>query len=221
MNTLSLTATLRSTFGKTHNKKFRSQGLIPSVIYGGTAEPTSILINPIDLQKLFFRSDFGKNTLISIEVTGSNTPEVVIPHQVERDTFTQQFTHIDFMRVTDSAPVNIIVPIVLKGVAPGTKVGGTLDKKLEKIKLRCLPQDIIPQVSVDITGLGIGNSIFVSDLNLGDAISIVNKGTELIAKVTIPRGKVADETEEGAGQAQGKAKPAASKPAAAKPAAKK
>jgi len=108
----------------------------------------------------------------------------------------------------------------LKGVAPGTKVGGTLDKKLEKIKLRCLPQDIIPQVSVDITGLGIGNSIFVSDLNLGDAISIVNKGTELIAKVTIPRGKVADETEEGAGQAQGKGKPAA-KPAAAKPAAKK
>ena len=60
--------------------------------------------------------------------------------------------------------VKVLVPVVISGVAKGQKLGGIVIQSLEKITLLCLPQDVPKEYVVDITNLGLGETISVKDL---------------------------------------------------------
>jgi large subunit ribosomal protein L25 len=191
MNTVSLAAQIRTAFGKNQVKQLKNSGLIPAIVYGNASEPVAISVNPIELQKLFSKSEFGKNTLISLELP--DTKLTVIPHAFDRDVFTQQFTHADFKLVSDTVPVVIETPLVFKGIAPGTKMGGLLEKKVFKAKISCLPQDVPANIVVDISNMGIGSSIFLKDLTPPNGVSYVTSGNTLIARISVPRGKTEED----------------------------
>lgn len=91
----------------------------------------------------------------------------------------------------------VTVPLVLVGDAPGVKAGGVLQQLLREIEVQCLPLDIPENIEVDISGLEIGSSISVSDIETGDKLEVVTAPEEVIATVTVPADITEEETGEG------------------------
>ena len=76
----------------------------------------------------------------------------------------EQILHIDFLKVTDDKPVSVDVPIVIKGMAKGIKAGGKLKTNMRKLKVKALAENLPDTIEIDITKLGIGDSIKVEQI---------------------------------------------------------
>lgn len=191
MQTQILDAQARQALGKNQVKQLKKTGLIPAVIYGGADDVKSISVDPIELTKLFNKSEFGRNTVIELKL--GDVTERVIPYQFDRDTFTLMFKHVDFLRVDETTPVKVKVRIELQGIAPGTKMGGTLIKKMDRLEITCVPSLIPGKVFIDISKLKLNQGIAVGDLNLGEGVKIMSEPRDVIVRVAAPRGKSVEE----------------------------
>ena len=69
----------------------------------------------------------------------------------------------------------------------GVKLGGgVLEQVLRTIEVECLPTDIAEKFPVDISSLGLDQTMFVHDLKLGDKFTIVTRGELAVAVVKAP-----------------------------------
>jgi large subunit ribosomal protein L25 len=82
----------------------------------------------------------------------------------------------------------------LVGEPEGVKLGGLLDHVMHTLLVECLPGDLPETVDVDVSELEIGSSIHVSDLKLGNKITVLSDADALVASVAAPR--VEEETED-------------------------
>jgi large subunit ribosomal protein L25 len=105
--------------------------------------------------------------------------------------------------------------VSLVGEAPGVKVqNGILTLVTHEVAVTCLPKNIPNQIPVDISALGLGQSIHASDLKLGAGVVLSDDPHETIVSVVAAR-TAEDEAKPAEGAT---AAPAAAEPA--KPAAK-
>lgn len=190
-----LNAEVRSSRGSSTNRKLRNGGKIPAVCYGAGEAPIALTIDPADLQKALDPVK-GNNTLIHLNLDGKGIP--VMLKDVQRDALRGNATHVDFIRVRTDQPVRVTVPIVITGKAEGVKNGGTLHQVYRTISLQCAPDKIPARIEVEVSGLGLGQSIHVSDLKLGAGIQAVPSPTTTICVVTAPKAEKASEAAEGA-----------------------
>ena len=170
MEAAKLNAEVRSTRGGTANRKLRGTGKIPAVCYGAGDAPIALSIDPAALTKALDPVK-GNNTLIHITVDGKSIPVMV--KDVQRDALRGQTTHVDFIRVRTDQPVRVTVPINITGKAEGLKVGGTLHQVYRKLQIQCTPDKIPARIDIDVTALGLGQAIHVSDLKLGAGVQAV------------------------------------------------
>jgi large subunit ribosomal protein L25 len=136
----------------------------------------------------------------------ANTETVIIKeiqrHPVEKHTL----VHADFIRISLDEPVTSIVPVVLEGSPVGVQEGGVLEFSLRHVALHCLPMRAPTDISVDVSELDIGDSIYVSDLSIDEDIEILDEPQRIIATVSQPRVQLEEETpelEEGEGEGEG------------------
>jgi large subunit ribosomal protein L25 len=71
--------------------------------------------------------------------------------------------------------------------------------------VECLPTDIAEKFDVDVTNLGLDQTLFVRDLKLGDKFTLVTRGEYAVAVVKAPEG--ADTAQPGAAAAAAEAQP--------------
>ncbi len=229
-----LNAQERPSRGTGNATKLRTKGQIPAICYGGGQDPVTIQINPADLVKSLDPVK-GRNTLLHLHIEGQKTPTAVMLKDTQRDKLKGGLIHADFLRVATDKPVRAVVPLVITGKAAGVKDGGTLHQVYRTITVSCVPGKIPTNVELDVTALGIGQSIHVSDLKLPEGVTAALAANTTICVVVAPRaekGADAAAAEGAAPAADGAAassktpapakagdKAAAAKPAAAKPAA--
>ena len=102
--------------------------------------------------------------------------------------------HIDFIQLVDGKAVTMNIPVVLNGQARGVLNGGKLKTILRQLSIRAIPGQFPESIDLDITDLGIGKSIRVSDVS-SEGFEILNADTAVIVTVKKARGAV-DEDEE-------------------------
>ena len=108
--------------------------------------------------------------------------------------------HVDFSEVSLTQKVRVVVPISLTGEAVGVKIGGgVLEQVLRSVEVECLPEDIAEKFTVDVSKLGLDETLFVKDLQLGDKFTLVTRGEYAVAVVKAPEG--ADTAKPGAAPA--------------------
>jgi large subunit ribosomal protein L25 len=77
--------------------------------------------------------------------------------------------------------------------------------------VKCLPSKIPEVISLDVTGLGVGDSIHVYDVDLGEGVDLLVDPERTICSVQIPKiieveeEEPEDELEEGMEEAEGEA----------------
>jgi len=170
----------------------RRAGQMPAIVYNDHLnQPISVDLKAFDR---VFRSQ-GTSSVIDLEVDGEVVPALV--KAVQMDKRRRQPQHADFYAVTANQPVAVYLPIELKGVAIGTREGGQLDVQRREVHISILPRLIPASVEVDISGLTIGDSLHVSDLEafLPAEAEILDDLELAIVAVVPPRLAVEDEEE--------------------------
>jgi large subunit ribosomal protein L25 len=156
-----LSAEPRERAGKGPTRAARRMGRVPGIIYGDNKEPVLISLEPRELSRALAKRGFFA-TLVDITVEG--VLHRTLPRDVQRHPATDAPLHLDFMRVGSNTRVTVNVPVVFTNpeMSPGLRRGGILNIVRHGIELIC-PVDSIPdQLTVELNGLDIGDSIHIS-----------------------------------------------------------
>ena len=182
----------RSETGKNVNRRLRSRGLIPGVVYGMGKDAVAVAVSPRELGAIL-KSASGENTLFDLDLGG--TRRKVILKEFQREPLRGQLLHADFYEVALDKLLEVKVHVELTGVPVGVKLqGGLVDFVTRELELECLPADIPEKILVDIAHLELGKHFRVSDLKLGDKVKVLTEADIVIAHVVLPRAEVVAET---------------------------
>lgn len=193
MKKAQLSGSLRANVGKKDAKALRNAGQVPCVLYG-TGEQTHFSVRSVDLEKLIFSPD-----VFQVELDIDGTKKMAIMQVIDMHPVKDKPMHIDFLELVDSKPVKVELPLRYTGAAIGVMNGGKLRQPYRKLRVIGLPGDLPEAVTVDITKLKIGQSIRISDIDLGP-VTFLEPSNAVVMAVKMARGAVnlEEEEEEGA-----------------------
>lgn len=182
MAEINLKVQKRTEFKKSLSNENRKKGLIPGIFYGHGVDPIPILATEAAMRPLIYTSE---SRVINLSIEGDDTGYSCIVKDVQFDPLKNNPIHFDLLALTAGEKLTLEVNVILKGSAIGVKDGGLLQHTLYKLEIECLPQNIPPQIEVDITNLSIGDSVKVSDIKI-DGIEILNEANASIVSVVPP-----------------------------------
>jgi large subunit ribosomal protein L25 len=194
----------RAETGKNVNRRLRTQGLIPGVVYGAAKKSIAIAVSPKEITTIL-RSASGENTLFDLEIEGKRRK--VILKEFQLGPVKGQLLHADFYEVALDKVLAVKVHIEIQGVALGVKVqGGILDFVTRELEVECLPTDIPDKISVDVSALELGKHVRVSDLVAPAKVKVLTDPDVVVVHVVAPRAEevaaVAEVAAEGATAAE-------------------
>jgi large subunit ribosomal protein L25 len=192
-----LTIEIREKVGKGTCRRLRSNGMVPAVVYGKGIDSVSVSVDQKELMALVSGKG-GMNSLLTLKGGGALDGNVVIVTELTRDCLKGLPVHADLHRVKMEEKVKVKVPLMVKGTARGVKEGGLLDVLLHSLEVECLPAGIPGSIEVDITNMGLGTSLHVSDIQAPEGVRILDDPKAAIVSV-LGKGK---EAEEAASQAE-------------------
>ena len=173
----------RNGTGKGPSRRARGAGKVPAIVYGRGMEPLSITVDRREFVSALL-TDAGINVLLDIEVDGDTT--LALTRELQRDPVRGTLLHADFVKVDRTTEVEVEVPIHIVGEAPGAKEGGILEQPTFTAQVRCLPTEVPESIDADVSGLGVGDSLRVSDLSEGRSYQILTDPEEVVAHVAAP-----------------------------------
>lgn len=186
MATASLSATTRSEKGKGAARKLRAAQKIPGVIYGHHREPQPLVIDARELERLLERIS-ADTTVVELSLGKGGTARTLI-REIQRHPIKANVIHIDFQELVAGELVTVDIPIVLTGIADGVRLeGGTLDQVMREISVEVDPANIPNHFEVDVTKLGLNDSLHVSDLQIPAGVTIFVEPDSTICVVAPPR----------------------------------
>ena len=183
MAEIQLKATLRDGGGKGAARKLRAQGLVPAILYGHGMEPLKVAIDNRDLYHLL-HTEAGGNVLVDLRV--GKDRHLALPREVQRDHIRGRFIHVDFLAVRRDEKITVEVPIHLVGESHGVKEGGVVEHHLWDLKVECLPGNVPQSIEANISALGIGDSLSVSDIHVLGKVTVLTPPEETVVSVVPP-----------------------------------
>jgi large subunit ribosomal protein L25 len=181
-----LNARARGETGKSAARKIRAAGRIPAVLYGHGEDTRHLSVDVHEVQLLFSRISV-ENTIITLNIEGDRSGEVrALVREVQIHPSSRELRHVDFHQIHAGESVHVEIPIRFLGTAEGARLGGIFLSNIDDLPIRCLAEQIPEAVEVDVTGLNIGDSIHVRDLDLPATVQVELDGDVTVCSVTHP-----------------------------------
>lgn len=201
-----LNVTKRDGKGKGASGRLRAKDLIPGVFYTSSGENIMVQAQALPLEKIY--ESVGHTTVFNLEIddNGKKDTHPVLIWQVQRHPYKNRFLHIDYYGVDLDKEIKVEVPLEFVGTPRGVKLGGVLETYREWVRLSSKPLEMPQKITVDVTGLEIGDTISISDLALPPNVKPVHAQNHAVAAVVSP-------TEEEEAEETGEAAPAQTAPA--------
>jgi large subunit ribosomal protein L25 len=206
----------RTDLGKSGCNRCRRAGFIPGVAYHRADEAVAVQVPYKEFTMLAKKARLSQVFTFKSGKSALNDKAAIVK-DVQQDYVKGKVLHVDFQILKDDEEITVYIPVSLVGEAPGVKVqNGVLTLLTHEVSVTCLPKNIPSVIQVDISALGLGQSIHASDLKLGEGVTLADDAHETIVSVVAPRS--AEEEGKSGQSAEGAAAPAATE--AAKTAAK-
>ncbi|MGI9119705.1 MAG: 50S ribosomal protein L25 [Acidimicrobiales bacterium] len=155
--------------GSRGSRRLRTEEKIPGVLYGHGIDPLSVAVQRRDL-RLALTTDAGMNALIDLEVDGAQ--HLAIVRDVQRDPVRNRVTHVDFILVNRDEVITVEVPVVVTGASEQVRrEGGTVDQVVFNLTVSAIPGRIPNEFNVDVSGMDIGDTIRVGDLDMPSEVT--------------------------------------------------
>jgi len=190
MKRISMTVTKREATEKRHGRAMRRQGLIPAVVYG--AEGPNV---PVTVEEKDFRASLragSANAILELAVEGDGEETLAIIKEIQYDALGDEIHHVDFLRVTAGKPIQVTIPITATGHSEGEKEGGVVEYLTREIRIECLPHDIPENVTYDLSGLELDESMHLKDVAPPTGVTFLDPADTALVVVKAPRMARAD-----------------------------
>jgi len=190
-DTTTLTIAPREIEGSRANRRLRREGLVPGVLYGRGGDPLPFAVDARELRHALHAA----GAVIELSLDGKTTPAVLKDaqhHPVRGET-----THVDFLRVDLSKPIQAVVPLELDGAedGPGVRDGGIVDQTLREINVEALPSEIPESVRLDASELGIGDTLTLATAVMPAGVKLLDDPESVAVSVLAPRLQTEEEAE--------------------------
>lgn len=169
-----LQASLRENQGRCPNRRLRSSGYVPGIIYGGNVEPTLISLDHNIMFHALKREDFH-TSILTINI--DNKSEKVLVKDFQMHAFKPLIMHVDFLRINENEEIQIYIPLHFINAENSKAVKiqkAHITHIINEVEIRALPQNIPHYLEVDLTELEAGNSLHLSDIKVPDTVKLVN-----------------------------------------------
>lgn len=185
METFRLIARRRSDAGGRLTALRRSKQ-VPAVVYGHGVANRSVVVDARELQRVYLQA--GTTSLVDLVIDQDPAVKVLI-HDLQRHPTNSSVIHADFYQVKMTEKLQTEIELQLVGESPAVKEqGGILVRALDKLKVECLPSDLVPSINVDISSLKtFTDRIHVRDISIPSGITVMEKPDEVVVSVTPPR----------------------------------
>ncbi|MGB1722501.1 MAG: 50S ribosomal protein L25/general stress protein Ctc [Paracoccaceae bacterium] len=191
-----LVASARTGTGKGAARQARRDNMVPGVVYGGGVEPLAI---EVPFNELLKRLKAGRflSTLFNLQVEGQEDVRVIC-RDVQRDVVKDLPIHFDLMRLRRTSNINLFIPVEFmnEDSAPGIKRGGMLTVVRPEVELVVTAGDIPEKITVDLTGLQIGDTVTISSVDLPAGAKPTIDRDFVIANIAAPKGLGSDDADE-------------------------
>ncbi len=196
---ISLEAREREGRGKNDARRLRAQGMVPAVLYGdGGGAGSTVLAVPAKVVD-YTLQHVGDNALYDLKL-GDQDDATVRVVDVQRNPVSGKLVHVDLAPVNMRERIVVTVPLTVAGAddSPGVTEGGVLDQVAYEVEVESLPGDIPQGLTLDVSGLQIGDNLTLADVELPEGVELISDPEEVAATVTPPT-EISDEEIEAAG----------------------
>lgn len=178
----------------------RRQGFIPGVVYGEEAkEAYPLKVERSQFLKILHthRLESSIFSLLIVDGKKSIKKEVMIKeiryHPVRGD-----ILHVDFYIVSLKKTIRVKVPLLTKGEPIGVKQqGGILNRLFWELEVECLPKDVPKEIELDVSGLKVGDSVYIRDLKIPENVKILEDLESIVFTILAPKEEVIEAKLEG------------------------
>ena len=189
MKSVSISGSLRENVGKKDSKAKRNKGMIPCVIYGGK-DQKMFVVEERQFKNLIYTPEVR---FAEVNIDGDVRKAIV--QETQFHAITDKLMHVDFLEVVDGKPITIEIPFKVKGTSPGVLTGCLLKKRVRKLKVLGLLENIPEDITADISTLDINDMTKIGDIHI-DNLDIVDNPNKVILQVVPTRGSAAATSEE-------------------------
>jgi large subunit ribosomal protein L25 len=170
MKQLQLSFINRTEKGRHPASRLRKTGRIPSVIYGKSGS-FSVSIDDVEFRMLMRQKGDAAAT---VQLSSEEKKVLTIITEVQRNTITDRFMHVDFQEISSGEIFTTTVPVHVKGEAYGVKnEKAILEVVRHRVTVRCLPEHLIEAVELDVTDLHAGQNIQIEGLPKFEGVEYV------------------------------------------------
>ena len=180
MKTIEISGSLRTETGKKIAKQLRKNAQVPAIIYGGDVN-VLFVVNEKDLKPIVYTPSVH---IVNITIDGKVYESIV--KEIQFHPVSDKILHIDFLRVYDDKKVTVPIPVVLTGLSEAAKQGGKVLLINRKLRANGFPQELPDMLEVDITNLGLGKTIVLSDLSFKN-VQLVDMKSLVVASAQLTR----------------------------------
>ena len=180
MKSITIKGSQRESVGKAASKALRNAGQVPCVLYGGHN-----LLHFSAPELAFKNIVYTPNVYTAaIELNGKTYDAIL--QDIQFDPVTDKIIHIDFYQLNKNKEITIEVPIQIEGTSPGIMAGGTLRIVNRKLKVKALPDNLPDFVPVNISGLEMGNKLYVTKL-AQENYKIMHPDNTVVCQIRVSR----------------------------------
>ena len=180
MKSITIKGSQRESVGKAASKALRNAGQVPCVLYGGDN------VLHFSAPELAFKNIVYTPNVYTAAIELNGKTYSAILQDIQFDPVTDKIIHIDFYQLHKDKEITIEVPIQIEGTSPGIMAGGTLRIVNRKLKVKALPDNLPDFVPVDISGLEMGNKLYITKL-AQDKYKIMHPDNTVVCQVRVSR----------------------------------
>lgn len=186
----------RTGTGKGAARAARREGMVPGIVFGGDTDPLPINV-PFNVLLKQLKAGRFKSTLFNLKVDGQEDVRVIC-RDVQRDIVKDLPTHLDLMRLRRTTKINLFIPVEFIGEeeCPGIRKGGVVTVVRNEIELVVTAGEIPEKVTVDLSGLNVGDNVTISDVTLPEGSKTTIDRDFVICNVSAPSALKSEESEE-------------------------
>lgn len=177
MNDITLKLDVRSVAGK-KVATLRKQGIVPSVVYGGSADPINTQSGIVETTKVAQAA--GKHSPVNLTIDGKK--KLAIIKSIDHDPVKHQVRHIAFHTIKQNETITTEVPIHLVGVGESAaeKAGLVVLQAIEHVEIKAKPAALPEALEVSIVELATtDDKLTLGDIKLPEGVEYADVDQDL------------------------------------------
>ncbi len=169
----------RDETGTMRMRRLRDTGKVPAVLYGHGEKNVNLIVDWRELDAVLSHGGH------IVKLNGAVKEDALI-REIQWDNIAQSCLHVDLTRVSADEEVEVTISLAFKGTAKGTVAGGIVTHLVHEVEILCKANQIPDKIEIDVSGLGLNDSIRSSELKLPPGASLVNEADITVVTCELP-----------------------------------